>query len=384
MVKQLMFARQTDPSDRIPMPGLCRDFGRDWEGNEKDGGVECLDADDPHWRRLLNDGTLLGMRRPPGADRFAPIDGFEGPVRQAFEAFGLAKDDQETWDLVRLNVDVIARQYNWLSSPGAITKPSEIRAQLENVQATGIKFAAALNALSEPTFDWMSAFDPSFPLHPRSRGGGESPGQASAEFIRVRDAALGTDLAEYEDILIKWVNGPLNEDQARYHEARLDLARAEGAADDMEIAKAQRKALLLKPFGSMTPPAPYCIRDRLAGKARAIAALAKKARARAAEHGTPNPANKLDRKVLGRTPHDWLIECCLDLIERTFGAEGLRKVSAYRVDSTRNDGAALITDLLRAVEQYATGKKPSSFSEAVNQIRALRDERLRQLGEPPA
>jgi hypothetical protein len=45
MVKQLMFAPQMDPSDRIPMPGLCRDFGRDWEGNEKDGGVERLDAD---------------------------------------------------------------------------------------------------------------------------------------------------------------------------------------------------------------------------------------------------------------------------------------------------------------------------------------------------
>jgi hypothetical protein len=112
--------------------------------------------------------------------------------------------------------------------------------------------------------------------------------------------------------------------------------------------------------------------------------LAKKASARAVEHGLPNPSNKLDKKVLGRTPHGWLIGSCLDLIERTFGAEGLRKISAYRDGSTHNDGAALFIGLLRAVEEYATGKRPSSFSQAVNEIRALRDERLRQLGESPA
>ena len=96
-MKRLMFARQTDPSDLIPMPGLCRDFGRGWEGNEKDGGVECLDADDPHWCHLLDDGALVPVPLPQGADKFAPLTEFIGPVRKAFEAFGLAKDDEETW-----------------------------------------------------------------------------------------------------------------------------------------------------------------------------------------------------------------------------------------------------------------------------------------------
>jgi hypothetical protein len=383
-MKRLRFARQTDPSDRIPMPGLCRDFGRDWEGNEKDGGVECLDDDDPHWNRLLEEGALAPVPPPQGADRFAPFAQFIRPVRQAFEAFGLAKDDEELWDLVRRNVDLVARGYRYLRSAGAIPKPSEIRTQFKDVEKAARNFAAALDALSEPALDWMLAFDPPFALLPRSRAGGESPAKAPIDFRRLLEAALGTDLVAYEDILAKWASGPINEDQKQFQESLQDLANvASIEQNDAEIAKAKRKAQLLKTLGSMPPPAPYHIRDRLTGKARAIAALAKKARARAVENGPPNPSNKLDKKVFGRTPHDWLIECCLDLIERTFEAEGLRKVSAYRVDSARPAGASLFTELLRAVEEYATGEEPSSFSEAANQISELRDERLRRLGEPP-
>jgi hypothetical protein len=375
MTKRPMFAKQTVPSDRIPMPGLCRDFGRDWEGNERAGGVERLDADDPHWHHLLKEGALAVVPQPPGADRFAPFPEFVGPVRRAFEAFGLAKDDEETWGRIKQNVDVIAQQYRRLISPGAIPKPSEIRTQLEDVEKAARNFAAALDALSEAALDWMLAFDPPAPLFPRSRAGGQSPGKAPTEFLRLLESALGPELAANAEILSK--RPSLNEDQKRFAEAQAVLFMVKATAQGGEIiAEAQRRAGLLQAFGLMARPAPYPVRDRLAGKTRAIAALAKKARARAVEHGPLNPSNKSDRKVLGRTPGDWLIECCFDLIERAFGAEGLQKVKAYRKGNTNKEGATLFTDLLRAVEQYATGEKPSSFSEAVNQIARLRDERL--------
>jgi hypothetical protein len=381
-MKQLMFARQTDPSDLIPMPGLCRAFGRDWEGNEKDGGVECLDANDPHWRRLLDDGALVPLPLPQGTDSFAPFAEFIGPVRKAFEAFGLAKDDEETWSRVKRNIDLIAREHRRLRSQGAIPKPTEIRAQLKGVEEGALKFAAALDALSEPALDWILAYNAPLPLFPRSRAGGQSPGEAPIEFLRFRDTALAAELAAHLEILSKWRIGPINEDQAHFQESLQDLTKlATTAQDDAEIAKAQRTAQLLKAFGLRTPPAPYHIRDRLAGRTRAIGALAKKALARLAEHGPHNPSNKSDKKVLGRTPRGWLVECCVDLIERTFGPDGLRNIKAYRKDSTHKEGAALFADLLRAVEQYATGEKPSSFSEATNQITQLREERLRQLGE---
>jgi hypothetical protein len=280
---------------------------------------------------------------------------------------------------------LIASAYNFLNSPNAIPKPGATLTQLKTLAIAANRLERALLGLNEPAIEWLLAYDPPAPLYQRSREGGETLGQAPNEFLERCDMALKEELAAHGQILVNWPSMWEGDDQEKLRdsfralvEARVQNGPAADEAIKAKAAEAERAFNLRFALGLMTPPAPYHVRDRLADKIHALAVLADMARERGLAHGVESSANRRTREIRIWTPKEWMAQSCLDVIQRAFGLDGLEKVTSYR--SASDKSAMPFRELLRSLETYATGRKPTDFSDVMLSVKVWRDDRLRRMG----
>ena len=105
-----------------------------------------------------------------------PTDDKSELIRRALEPFGLKADDQQLWMAIAPRFYGIARDYKFLTQPGATPRIGEIEDQLFALEKAATAMSSALSEMGTAAFDWLFVFQTGEgTLSRRARAKGRGP-----------------------------------------------------------------------------------------------------------------------------------------------------------------------------------------------------------------